>query len=631
MTNGERMDTRPPAARDGERGSALILATLITVIMSLLGISYLMMAQTENTIAENERNAAMALYVAEAGARLTVAWFNDPTSTGFLVPGTAQLDRTRRLLDHDFNSGTARVKAVSADATKPLYKDAAVTPSAVFERPYRSSLGDTFYGIETGTDPDATFANDGPDLVVTAAHLATINNTLFPNFPSPDLRARIARIEIYAPPIITIGAVDTRMGIATIKVTGGVFVFPGTADERQIATRIVKAVVNEIPVPGPVGPLQSCSMMNYNGAFEIHWGTGSSVADADVPNSLDAMLHTGLPYALNDPFTYINGGNTLATWATAQNGNTIDDPWFKFVSGGAIDSAPNTNVQPWPHTYPGTTDTDHSNMFQNTLINCPTFDYALWKSIAQSGSKNHYYFAPVSSSTFKLDGLGAAMDFETASSGKAGVIFFDTRDQLPPRGLYTDSWPTTNLTDGISISSASGWLGTQGFIFLNAKTIGTTGGGAVGSLRTIFPPGEPQDGSGLVNLEYPGALSTGYIVRDGTVSFQTFQDPVTGNWHCTDASQCDATARTPSLVPVRDAVGLPFQETVANDGVLYNSGTFTAQGNHDWYGSVVAEQGVLDGGGSPGFWFDESLITGNWPRPGMDIPRVVVTAWETDL
>ena len=57
----------------------------------------------------------------------------------------------------------------------------------------------------------------------------------------------------------------------------------------------------------------------------------------------------------------------------------------------AIDEAPNTNAQPWPHAYPGTTDTDHSNMFQNTVINCPTFDYALWKSIAQSGSKNHFY------------------------------------------------------------------------------------------------------------------------------------------------------------------------------------------------------------------------------------------------
>jgi hypothetical protein len=627
MTSGERMDTRQLAARDGERGSALILATLITVIMSLLGISYLMMAQTENTIAENERNSAMALYAAEAGARLAVAWFNDPTSTGFLVPGTAQLDRTRRLLDHDFTSGTARVKAVSADATKPLYKDAAVTPSAVFERPYRTSLGDTFYGIETGTDPDATFANDGPDLVVTAAHLATINNTLFPNFPSADLRARIARIEIYAPPIISIGGVDTRMGIATVKVSGGVFIFPGTAEERQIATRIVKAVVNEIPVPGPVGPLQSCSTMDYNGDFRIFWGTGSAVGDTDVPSNLDSKVRTGLPYALNDPFTYINGGNTLATWATAQNGFNIDDPWFKFVAGGAIDEATNTNVQPWPHTYPGTTDTDHSNMFQNTLINCPTFDYALWKSIAQSGSKNHFYYTWSSGQQFRLDGTGPPTDFKTLIASRAGVQFFDTRDQLPPRGLYTDTWPTTNLTDAISISG--GGVGTQGFLFLNAKEYRQNSIGGV--TRTVFPPGEPGDGSGFVNLDYPGTATGTYTVVDGAPNFEVFHDVGPDKYYCTDASVCNNSTQAGSLVPVQDPVGLPFQTAVSIDGVMYTSGTFTLQGNDIFFGSVVAEQGVLDGGGTPNFLFDESLIKGNWPRPGMDIPRVVVTAWETEL
>jgi hypothetical protein len=628
MTNGERMDNRKPTGREGERGSALVLATLITVIMSLLGISYLMMAQTENTIAENERNAAMALYVAEAGTRLTVAWLNDPTATGFLVPGTAQLDRTKRLLDHDFNSGTVRVKAVSADATKPLYKDPVVTPSTVFERPYRSSLGDTFYGIETGTDPDPSFASDGPDLVVTAAHLATINNTLFPDFPSADLRARIARIEIYSPPVINIGGIDTRMGIATIKVIGGVFIFPGTGEERQIATRIVKAVVNEIPVPGPVGPLQSCSTMDYNGDFLIHWGAGSSVGDADVPSNLDAKIRTGLPYALNDPFTYINGGNTLATWATAQDGNSIEDPWFKFLSGGTIDEAPNTNVQPWPHTYPGDTVTDHSNMFQNSVVDCPTFDYALWKSIAQSGSRNHYYYTWDSGQNFRLDGTGPSTDFKALIAGKGGVQFFDTRDQLAPRGLYTDTWPTTNLTDAIAISG--GGVGTQGFLFLNSKDYRQNSIGGV--TRTIFPPGEPGDGSGFVNLDYPGTAGGAYTVVDGAPSFDVFYDPPPADkYYCTDASQCDGVAQTQALAPVQDDPGLPFQDNVAIDGVFYTSGAFTLQGNDTFFGSVVAEQGVLDGGGTPNFFFDESLVKGNWPRPGMDIPRVVVTAWETDL
>src|SRR5436309_2873709 len=137
QTNAPRTDT---GRRRGEEGSALILAALVTVILSLLGLSYLMMAQTENTIAENERNSAAAMYVAEAGARLATAWFNDPTSTGYLVPTTADVDRTKRVFDNDNNTATARVLGVSGDATKPIYKDATYTASGIMDRPYRSAL-----------------------------------------------------------------------------------------------------------------------------------------------------------------------------------------------------------------------------------------------------------------------------------------------------------------------------------------------------------------------------------------------------------------------------------------------------------------------------------------------------------
>ncbi|MFQ5877323.1 MAG: pilus assembly PilX N-terminal domain-containing protein [Acidobacteriota bacterium] len=632
------MRSTPVAEAGGERGSALILAVLITVILSLLGISYLLMAQTENTIAENERNSLLALYVAEAGARLAVGWFNDPSSTGYFVPGVSQVTRTDRLLDHDGDPATPRVLAVSGDAAKPLYKDAAVTPSGLFDRPYRSALGDTFLGIETGTDPDPSYATKGPDLVVTQSHLDAINDALFPGFPSPDLRAKIARIELYSPPVVSIGGVDTRMGIATIKVTGGVFIYPGTTDERQIATRVVKAVVNEIPVPAPAGPLQSCSTLDYTGSFEIHWGTASSQGNADLgltSGNVDNKSNTGVPYNLNDPFTYISGADTLASWATAHDNEEIEDPWFKFVAGGALANigtfAPFPgDPQPWHYTSPGSTSLDHTNLFQNTVMNCPEFDYGLWKAIAQSGNKNHYYFKYDGGGNFRLDGTGPPVDFMTASDGLEGVIFFDTADGQPPNGLaYSD--PGTNLTPDVEIDSTTGWQGVQGFLYVNAKSFTTTGTGGIGSLRTIIPPGEPGDGSGFVNLDYPGTLKGTYRIKDGTVNFETFQDPVTGDWWCTDASQCDSTARTPSLTPVKDEYGLPFQETVIVDGVFYTSGVISAKGNAKYFGSVIAEQGVLDGGGTPEFWFDESLVKGNWPRKGMNLPRVVVTSWQTDL
>src|SRR2546425_10998528 len=92
-----QMNGREVHSGKGEQGSALIIATLVTVILALLGLSYLMMAQTESTIAENERNAATAMYVAEAGARLVTGWFNDPPPTGALVPPAGTVDRPLRV------------------------------------------------------------------------------------------------------------------------------------------------------------------------------------------------------------------------------------------------------------------------------------------------------------------------------------------------------------------------------------------------------------------------------------------------------------------------------------------------------------------------------------------------------
>src|SRR5262245_11718310 len=451
---------------EGEQGSALIIATLVTVILALLGLSYLMMAQTENTIAENERNAATAMYVAEAGARLVVSWFNDPTSTGYLVPTVGNVDRTLRVFDHDDNPGTARVLGASGNATQPIYKDATFTASGIFDRPYRSALANTFYGVETGAD--AAFPTAGPDLVVSAAHLSTINNTLFPNFPKPNLLARITHIEVYGPPEASIGGAVTRLGIATIKVTAGVFMYPGTADERQIATRVVKAVINEIPVPGPVGPLQSWAALSCTGSFEIHWGTGSALASANLPSNLDGKVPTSIPYALNDPGAYYSDAtpHNLATWAADMNGQAIEDPWFKFISSGPIAGSPNTNPQPYPMTwpgganpYPGTGNATHTNLFQNTVVNCPSFEYNLWKAIAQAGNRGNYYYSWVSGDQFRQDSSGSPVTMAQATSGKSGIFFFDTRDGQPPRGLYSDSWPTTNLTPGISYSSGDNWLG----------------------------------------------------------------------------------------------------------------------------------------------------------------------------
>ena len=119
----------PRGSQRRERGSALIIATLVMVILTLLGISYLTLAETETMIAMNMTYQEQALYAAESGARIVVAWFNNPdTATGYLVPAPNQVDRSQRWIDHDDDPTTATITnagnpVASGDASKPPYRD----------------------------------------------------------------------------------------------------------------------------------------------------------------------------------------------------------------------------------------------------------------------------------------------------------------------------------------------------------------------------------------------------------------------------------------------------------------------------------------------------------------------------
>ena len=116
------------------------------------------------------------------------------------------------------------------------------------------------------------------------------------------------------------------------------------------------------------------------------------------------------------------------------------------------------------------------------------------------------------------------------------------------------------------------------------------------------------------------------MISNATAVGQSFTD-ATGEVWCTDMPNCPAGPAS----PIKDNYGLPFQDFVVMDGVFYTSGTFTAKGNARYFGSLIAQQGVLDGGGTPELYFDESLVKGNWPGKGRSLPRVVISAWQTDL
>ena len=347
----------------------------------------------------------------------------------------------------------------------------------VIEKPYRGSPSLAFMGNEA--HPDIVIGETGGS--GETAFLSTLNATLFASFPTPGQQGRIAKIEVYGPPMISIGGNLTRYGIATIKVTAGIYEFVGTASERRIATRIAKAVLNEAPYTGPNGPLQSGVGIDMSGNFAPHWGKVTAVSSLGIPNLLSKVDSGVLWYNRTTMLQRDNDGdgtiNTSTTNSTADdkdhdgtgdfddwiaNGGDMEDPWLRLWSESIFPSDPcstnGTDCQPHPYSgAPPAAGSDHSNMFANVDTSTfPEFNYQLWKGVAQSGGQNVYYYASdgAGTGTYKLNGSGASVSMRTATDGRSGLFFFDTATNTAPvdadgNGTYD------NLSDAVSMSGGA--------------------------------------------------------------------------------------------------------------------------------------------------------------------------------
>src|SRR5205823_2214824 len=69
---------RSSARRLRQRGSALLASLMVIVGLSLLGLAFVAISETESAISINERNHTQTVALAESGARMVVQWFQDP-------------------------------------------------------------------------------------------------------------------------------------------------------------------------------------------------------------------------------------------------------------------------------------------------------------------------------------------------------------------------------------------------------------------------------------------------------------------------------------------------------------------------------------------------------------------------
>jgi len=293
---------RSAARRLRQRGSAMLASLMVIVGLSLLGLAFVAMSETESAISINQRNHSQTVAAAEAGARLVVQWFQNPIKMRSLrlMPANADAIKTQRVVP----SYTGFYKS---DLSLKLC-----------DTPYGPLENDKFYGAE-----------DSPDILITRTNAAAILDDLNDRFLGPEGTTdprpggEITEIRIYAPPMVgaSLTAVNpphfydggTRYGVATIMVRAERFDRPRSSGTRQSVARAdCRIVVSQFPLPTPAGPLQSASALATNGNFNVNWGLVSSQQTLDLKKD-----YVTLPWFNAYEKIHFNRGYDSSTlWAT---------------------------------------------------------------------------------------------------------------------------------------------------------------------------------------------------------------------------------------------------------------------------------------------------------------------------
>ena len=391
--------THPPRRRiqDGsERGSAMIIALMIMIILTLLGVTFVVLAEQEQQIAVNDRDLAQALYVAEAGVDIAKRWFNNPDPANPFKPPTSELTRDLReghTLSDPSVYGNAEERTLRADDLGGvLYSGGGGTP---FEKPFRGDKLVQFHGrrdtpdvliCQTGEMIDLD--DDGTDDCASGANgfMADLNATLL-SLPGTEHSARdfgevsIQQIRVYRPPLDY--DLNVRFGIATIeavavkKVRGG----------RIVTRRSVRDVVQEVPFPAPGTAIETEGEIGQSGSFGVHWGAvissplNNATDNLNLPNTnanfpqaaipRDTPQDWGFHHTIN-PASGEDFGGAASTGGEAftalteligitQNGQKpgkkaftppiVGDPWLRFRARNIITyggTAMGAGPQPYP-------------------------------------------------------------------------------------------------------------------------------------------------------------------------------------------------------------------------------------------------------------------------------------------
>ena len=546
------------APRHGrQRGSALLVSLMIMVGLTLLGLGFVAITQTESAISMNEKNYTQTLQIAEAAANRAVDWFQNPNwavAENICPNNVAAIKITRTIAQPQTYTG--------------MYKSGA--GELLFDRPFKPNPNDRFYGTET--NPDIWInTTTAPDF------LKLFNIKLFNNDSSLTTMDNneggvVTDIRIFAPPVqgaaintqagwtaAASGAASdatgfveggTRFGIATVEATATKYSVPCPTfpcSGTVVATRTVKISIAEWPFPGPQGPVQTNADLDTSGNIRIHWGMTTATGDMTMAKTavsipwMDAydIAHfehgwdtKAWPLGYNDnqwPKVASAAASENQNWLYELLGHSFEDPWWQMRARGSLNIkgfTPAANPIPYPFTYGQDPTTNKSNWFEGQYQNeypirkdtlFPRIDYNFWKQLAQAGDDqpNIYYLQNVLSGgstteNFK-DKAGNTRTFEqwvdttatppagTGPKSVPGFYFFDTANGINPQNGGGGT-----LTAPVQLQG--GTLQMKGFIYANLQTFGTTGLGGVA--EWINMPGEPYRDIGYLSVVDTGDYTT---------------------------------------------------------------------------------------------------------------------------
>src|SRR5437764_4140259 len=127
--------------RRDSRGSALLVSLMVIVGLSLLGLGFVAISETESAIAKNQQNALQTQAIAEAGARMVVEWFQDPlwSQTNAALPLNSDVTITTATIPTAGAIKTTRTFTGYSGVYKPM------GTQKLFDKPYRPDIEQRFF------------------------------------------------------------------------------------------------------------------------------------------------------------------------------------------------------------------------------------------------------------------------------------------------------------------------------------------------------------------------------------------------------------------------------------------------------------------------------------------------------